>query len=416
VRELWFAMGASRIYIDLKLAQLRIGLQPAAEREAAWRRTHARVGNELYHLCASRGGFFIKVHAARLAPRHRRWPLWGMANGMPVAVKVRRPDVHRFPRDLRAVRFAAGILQALELDFDLVSGIDELSERMAAELDLRNEYANTLSVGAKVSRLSRGAIVAPSALGATERCLVVSLVDGVPLSMLARGVAAEGAESAHSGALARLFAGRMLRALYKSYGQMILLGDGTFHADPHPGNLLVPSRPRTMLRALRAIAPPGIRALLPAPPPLLWLIDWGQCGGPMTAARRAQLAELFLALSESAGPSDTRGEARVATSLHALGVRTGEKTDEAAAAELARGMFDAGTVLVVETKAQKATSGSSSGLVETLPKDLFLVLRTTQMLRGLGAAAERAGAPPAGSLSRAWRPYARRARAAAAAA
>jgi hypothetical protein len=157
----------------------------------------------------------------------------------------------------------------------------------------------------------------------------------------------------------------------------------------------------------RALTPPGLRRLLPAAPPLLWLVDWGQCGGPTSPERRAQLAELFLALDGSRGPGDVRGEARVARALGALGVRTGD-TSEASAAELARGMFDAGNPLVVETRAQQAASGTRSS-VEGLPKDLFLVLRTTQMLRGLGAAAERAGAAPAGSLSRAWRPYARQA-------
>jgi len=34
--------------------------------------------------------------------------------------------VRRFPRDLRAVRAAASLLQRFELDFDLVNGIDEL--------------------------------------------------------------------------------------------------------------------------------------------------------------------------------------------------------------------------------------------------------------------------------------------------
>jgi predicted unusual protein kinase regulating ubiquinone biosynthesis (AarF/ABC1/UbiB family) len=54
-----------------------------------------------------------QVHAARLK-----------RNGRAVAIKVRRLNVHRFPRDLRAVRLAAAMLQALELDFDLVSGIE----------------------------------------------------------------------------------------------------------------------------------------------------------------------------------------------------------------------------------------------------------------------------------------------------
>lgn len=43
-----------------------------------------------------------------------------------------------FRRDLLAVRRAAALLQAVELDFDLVSGIDELRERVVLELDFRH--------------------------------------------------------------------------------------------------------------------------------------------------------------------------------------------------------------------------------------------------------------------------------------
>jgi hypothetical protein len=53
--------------------------------------------------------------------------------------------------------------------------------------------------------------------------------------------------------------------------------------------------------------------------------------------------------------------------------------------------------------------GLQQGGIEVLPKDLCLVLRVTQMLRGLGSAAEMAGAAPTGNLAAAWRPYARRA-------
>ena len=53
--------------------------------------------------------------------------------------------------------------------------------------------------------------------------------------------------------------------------------------------------------------------------------------------------------------------------------------------------------------------------MEALPRDLFLLLRTTQMLRGLGAAAGRAGAGEAGTLSAAWAGAAARAHARAAA-
>ena len=87
---------------------------------------------------------------------------------------------------------------------------------------------------------------------------------------------------------------------------------------------------------------------------------------------------------------------------------------------MARGLFDSGGEFVVESKAQQqrhAAGGSvPQGGVETLPRDLLLLIRVTQMLRGLGAAADAAcgdggGARATASLTLAqvWAPDARRA-------
>ena len=52
-------------------------------------------------------------------------------------------------------------------------------------------------------------------------------------------------------------------------------------------------------------------------------------------------------------------------------------------------------------------SNLDKGGIETLPKDLFLVLRVTQMLRGLAHATEKAGGPKCSSLASAWRSHAK---------
>lgn len=183
------------------------------------------------------------------------------------------------------------------------------------------------------------------------------------------------------------------------------------------GNLLLPRRRRPLLSLARALTPRGVRGLLPRAPPRVWLVDWGQCGGPTSGARRRELAALFLALAESDGGAGctAAGEARVADALRKLGVVKGGEPNDATEAWTARGMFDSRGELVVETRSQQAANvragaaSAAQGSVEALPKDLFLVLRVTQMLRGLGAAAEVAGAPPAGSIAETWRPFALRA-------
>lgn len=72
VRELRFASGAWRVYGQLKLAQLDMAARrlDEAERKRRWSRIHASVGSDLYRLCASLGGFHIKVHG-RSRSAHR---------------------------------------------------------------------------------------------------------------------------------------------------------------------------------------------------------------------------------------------------------------------------------------------------------------------------------------------------------
>eukprot|EP00966_Prymnesium_polylepis_P071769 1666927-Prymnesium_polylepis.2 len=245
-----------------------------------------------------------QVHAARLSPSPG--PLRHLRRGRAVAIKVRRPGTSHFARDLRAVRTAAGLVQRFELNFDLLSAIDELRDRIALEIDFRNEFDNMRDAGSALRRATRGAVAAPEAIAATERCLITQLVDGQvceregvrvqkktcvrdaarrarralatppqALSAIARDKEATGGGGAGvaggaPSALERAFGGRLFGDLYDAYGRMLLLSP-TFHADPHPGNLMVPRRAGRAhaLSTLRAIVPPGLRAFVPYAPPRL---------------------------------------------------------------------------------------------------------------------------------------------------
>ena len=408
-----------------------------------------------------------QVHAARLAPddaglQNGRRNGRRSCRGKPVAVKVRRPETRYFARDLAAVRMAARLLQRFELDFDLLSAVDELRDRVAIELDFRNEYHHLVTSGAALARFTGGAVAAPAAIAASDGCLITELLEGYStLASLARaadareggtggGSGGDGRESGgHDGAgdatiglvhrgLLRdqrrsLLGRRMVQDVYRAYGQMLLLSP-VFHADPHPGNIMLPmaggghghgitaaSRVAAGggLRVLRALTPPGLRRLLPLAKPRVYIVDWGQCGGPTNSTRRRALAKLYLALAANQEADSvaglepaTPGERRVASALRELGVTKPGETDDGVEARMARGLFDSGGDFVVQTRAQQrkaAASGVPQGGVEVMPKDLFLVIRVTQMLRGLGAAAEMAGAGSAGSLAHVWGPYARRA-------
>jgi predicted unusual protein kinase regulating ubiquinone biosynthesis (AarF/ABC1/UbiB family) len=402
-------------------------------------------------------------------PAHRLWwRFWcgrgGGSSRARVAVKVRRPQaLMLFERDLRACRRLAAFLQRFEMSIDLVSAVDELADRVHLELDFTVEYAHLVRTGSVLRRTTRGAIVAPKALLSTQSCLVTELCDATPLSVLARNAIngrgdgkaslGRGGGELRAGVVLDPAAARAVRdgvrELYGAYGRMILCAD-TFHADPHRaelsldlttfgstrcpspcpacslahpdvdgsrlvcavGNLLVPTslHRRVSLAVARQCVPPPLRWVLPFAPPRLYLVDWGQCGGPTTPLRRRQLARLYLELSKASPEhfSQQRDLARrVASALAELGVVASAKDGRESAveqAELARGMFD----LKGEIELHDGVE-FDNGRLDAVPKDLFLVIRVAQMLSGLGHAAEKAGAPSVGRISSVWRPHAKRA-------
>lgn len=514
LRELRFGVGVGHVYMRLKVASTLIGIRrhvgwSEAACNAHWDRIHHSVGQELGRICTDLGGFHVKVgqffatrpdlvpsqwcrelsilcdavkpisgsqcravaeaelgtsflswddvplgsasvaqvHAACLNLQSRR----GRQASRAVAVKVRRPETRFFERDLRAVRTACGFLQRFEVDFDLLSAIDELRDRVEIELDFRNEYHNLCTAGAALRHATQGAVAAPTPISATQACLVTELLEGyTTLAALTRraeghgsivdggGIRDGGRSSGRlAGLTGRRFGRRALADVIDAYGQMLLLCP-CYHADPHPGNLMLPDGSwqargwPSLARLVRTCAPPGLRRLLPLPAPRVYIVDWGQCGGPTSAERRRELARLYEALAAmaEAGEPDsiagvepaTAGEVGAARALRALGVRKPGTEDDGVEARMARGLFDSGGEFVVESKAQQRKNAEQQvggapvpqGGVEVLPQDLLLIIRVTQMLRGLTAAAdERFGGSSPGSgvptLASAWKRHAKRA-------
>jgi ubiquinone biosynthesis protein len=107
-------------------------------------------------------------------------------------------------------------------------GVRELADGFATalreELDFRIEAANMIAVGS----VSRDVVVpVPHRELCTRRVLVMQRLDGVPLAAAGPVIAERGLDPY---ALARTLLDTLLR-------QVVL--DGVFHADPHPGNVLL---------------------------------------------------------------------------------------------------------------------------------------------------------------------------------
>jgi ubiquinone biosynthesis protein len=157
-----------------------------------------------------------------------------LRSGEQVVVKVQRPGITAVvDRDLDIVlRVAASLEQRAAWARDL--GAVELAQGFAAalreELDFRVEARNLTTITASSAlHRSRDRVRLPHLHGdfTTRRILVMEFLDGVPLGRADAVITERGLDRPE---LARTLLWCLLR-------QIML--DGVFHADPHPGNILV---------------------------------------------------------------------------------------------------------------------------------------------------------------------------------
>ncbi|WP_424637884.1 ABC1 kinase family protein [Embleya sp. AB8] len=167
--------------------------------------------------------------AASIAQVHRA----RLRSGDEVVVKVQRPGIGPIvERDLDILaRLAASLDQrtAWGRALGLVELADGFAVALREELDFRIEARNTSAVLAAGAgrRDARLVLPRPHPELSTARVLVLDWLDGVPLGTAAATLAERELDR---GELARTLLGELLRQI---------MFDGVFHADPHPGNIMV---------------------------------------------------------------------------------------------------------------------------------------------------------------------------------
>lgn len=308
--------------------------------------------------------FYATMHPVVAAATAARMAEGGTAasDGI-VAVKVQYPDALKtMEMDLGNIRTAAWYLSKTELKFDLVSPVDELFKQIRLEFDFEREakVMDTIGGHLRAQGVSDRIIVPSSVPGLTsKRLLVMSFIDGIQITRL-------GDRMKNMSAMKRkLGIKRILGSVSEAYGRMMLY-EGLFQADGHPGNILVMKGGK------------------------VGLIDYGQ-SKQLPDAARLSFAKLIIALA-------SEDDVEINGALWAVGVKT-PRDDVKLRSKMASGMFD--------TRGHVDPFDPNSPIkalpVEKFPSDMFFVLRVVQLLRGLASAMD-----PEMNFSSAaqWKPFA----------
>jgi len=157
-----------------------------------------------------------QVHRATLPDRRR------------VAVKVQRPDIRdQINDDLEVLQVIAEFLDKhteLGRKYEFQRMLDEFRRTILSELDFRQEAQNMAVIGANLRDYASLFVPMPIDTHTTGRVLVMEYVRGKKITEVGPDDELDGPDLAEQ--------------MFRAYLQQILV-DGIFHADPHPGNVML---------------------------------------------------------------------------------------------------------------------------------------------------------------------------------
>ncbi|WP_436499445.1 ABC1 kinase family protein [Actinokineospora sp. HUAS TT18] len=241
--------------LELSALQDRVAPVPAAEIEAALRAEFGAPTSEVFSEFDAEplaSASIAQVHRARLR------------SGADAVVKVQRPNVRAtVERDLDIIHRLARTLHARAgwaRSLGIVALADGFSAALLEELDFRVEARNVAAVAAASGGHAPDAAVRLPVVHeelSSERVLVMDRLDGVSLGKVDAVPDPQGT--------ARVLLHSLLRQV---------MDHGVFHADPHPGNVLLLTDGR------------------------LGLLDFGSVGR-LDSTLRAGLRELLLAIDRA---------------------------------------------------------------------------------------------------------------------
>jgi predicted unusual protein kinase regulating ubiquinone biosynthesis (AarF/ABC1/UbiB family) len=153
-----------------------------------------------------------------------------LRDGRVVAVKVQRPGIiERVAEDLKTLEEVAAFLEKhtdAAHRYNIKGIVDEFKEALIVELDYKREAMNLRLVRRNLREFDQIVVPAPVDGYTTSRVLTMEYVRGVKATKLSPLVRID------------INGGELAKTLIRAYLKQIII-DGVFHADPHPGNVLL---------------------------------------------------------------------------------------------------------------------------------------------------------------------------------
>lgn len=229
---------------ELESVQDRIPARPLAQIRA---RIRSELGAEPEALFATFDP--VPIASASLAQVHAAT----LADGRRVAVKVQHWDIEETARrDLATIRRLLQLVQLIFRIRGLLGVHDQVREMIEEELDFAREAESLAAIAANFAADEEVLLPTVVRERSSRRVLTTSFVPGVKVTDL-EGLAASGVDRS-----------ALAERLVRVYCRMIFR-DGLYHADPHPGNLLVQPDGRLVLLDFGAVArlSPEMKAGIP---------------------------------------------------------------------------------------------------------------------------------------------------------
>jgi len=197
----------------------------------------------------------LGVRLASLFPRFDKTPLAAaslgqvhratLRDGRDVVVKVQRPGIRQQAlADMEVLREVAGLIDdhtELGRRYGLGQLLEEFRRSFMEELDYRREADNLTTIGGMLADNERIVVPRPYGDFTTSRVLTMEFVPGRKVTDI--------------GPLGQLDidGATLADELFQVYLHHVLV-DGIFHADPHPGNVLVTNDGRLVLLDIGMVA------------------------------------------------------------------------------------------------------------------------------------------------------------------